>query len=314
MFYLQSTVNWLDEVVNTINARHLDPVKSVFMISFFSSMDNEFVDYFKSSKERISSVSGRNFHIFTPLIYENGLVPDGDWRLIKNGFIKNGVIIKSLPTFVFFKLEKVSNDLAPKFFAGFEVTSFEGFNNKLKRVIECCISEKDTQWLTKNLVEIFLSQNLIVPNNVSNDLLNDISTKLNIPKIFISHSSEDKPFVKKLIESLSTAKINCWLDENEIKVGDDLSKVITSNLRDSDFLLLTISKNSAKSKWVHYELSQFIGFNDGKRILPILIDSSISDFPEPLKNDLIRLKYLDFSRNDRWESNIQELLGIIKYN
>lgn len=312
MFYLDSTIHWLDEVVNIINIHQLDPVKSVFMISFFNSMDNDFVNYFKLSKERISSVSGRNFHIFTPLIYENGLIPDGQWREIKKGFSKDGIVIKSLPTFVFFNLEKISNDLIPRFFAVFEVSSFDGFNDKLKRVIECCVANNNKHQLTKSLTQIFLSPNLIIANKVSEDLVNNISTKLNIPKIFVSHSSLDKPFVKKLIKSLSTEKINCWLDENEINVGDDLSKIITNNLRDSDFLLLTISKNSANSKWVHYELSQFIGFKDGKRILPILIDSSISDFPEPLKNDLIRLKYIDFSKVDLWDNNVKELIKAIK--
>ncbi len=38
--------------------------------------------------------------------------------------------------------------------------------------------------------------------------------------IFISHSSKDKPNVRRLVNDLQRRGISVWFDENEIKVGE----------------------------------------------------------------------------------------------
>ena len=87
MFHIQQpTEQWIDEVVNVINENQLKPEESKFMMAFFSSMDSEFVEYFQNNKTQISSFSGHNFHIFTPLIYEDRVIPDEEWRKMRNEF------------------------------------------------------------------------------------------------------------------------------------------------------------------------------------------------------------------------------------
>lgn len=305
MWHILPTEQWIEGVVKFINNNQLKPENSKFMMAFFSSMDTEFVEYFQKNKAQISSFSGTNFHIFTPLIYADQVIPDEHWRYMRSEFNSLGIPIRNEPTFVFFNLDKYRHDrYEPTFFAGFECNSFQDFPRKLKHVIDKCIEVKDTRQLAGNLAEIFLSRNIIPFDDVNYQLKETISKNLPQATIFISHSSLDKPFVKRLeAELIKDNSLKFWIDENEILAGDDIQKSISKTLSKSDYLLLVISDNSTKSSWVNFEVSQFIGFSSGDNIIPIII-SKAQKFPEPIDNILRRLKYLDFSKDKDWDKNI----------
>jgi len=325
MWYIHPTEKWIEEVVRLMNERQLKPDNSMFMIAFFSSMDNDFVDYFKNNKNRISSFSGRNFHIFAPLIYEGNTIPDDDWRHMRNEFKSLGIPIKTDPTFIFFRLEGggipdsngtwATFSYYPEFFAGFTCSSFNNFPNKLKNAIDTCIETNSTHLLAEKLSEIFASENIIWHDRVNYQFKETITRKLPKSTLFISHSSLDKPFVRKLVEELlKEGSIKLWIDEKEILAADDIQKTITNALHSrSDFFLLVISENSTKSSWVQFEVSQFMAFAEGRNIIPIVISKGHS-FPEPINNLITRLKYLDFTDETKWQTNIQELKQAITRN
>jgi len=103
VFYIHPTEKWIDEVVRLMNEKHLRPDSSRFMIAFFSSLDTQYLNYFKRNRAVISSFSGKNFHIFTPVIYEGNTIPDDDWRHMRDEFKGMGIPIESDPTFLFFR-------------------------------------------------------------------------------------------------------------------------------------------------------------------------------------------------------------------
>jgi hypothetical protein len=308
MWHILPTEQWIDGVVNFINENQLKPENSKFMMAFFSSMDIDFVDYFQKNKNQISSFSGCNFHIFTPLIYEDKVIPDQHWRYMRNEFNTLGIPVSTEPTFVFFNLNKSKNErYEPTFFAGFECSTFNDFPRKLKNAIDKSIEVRNTRLLADKLSEIFLSKNIIPFDKVNNQLKETISRNIPKSKIFISHSSVDKPFVKKLEAELSKDNtLKFWIDENEILAGNDIQKSISESLSESDYLFLVISENSTKSSWVNFEVSQFMGFANNEKIIPIVISNG-QKFSEPIDNLIRRLKYLDFSDESNWEKNINAI-------
>ncbi|WKZ55601.1 MAG: CHAT domain-containing protein [Anaerolineales bacterium] len=169
MWHIHPTENWIGDVVGFLNEHQLSIKDSKFMIAFFSSMDNEFVDYFRHNKNQISSFSGKSFHIFTPLIYEGNVIPDEDWRYMRREFRDFvGIPINTDPTFVFFSLDNLGhNKYEPKFFAGFTCSSFSNFPNKMKNVIDSCIEMDDPHPLARKLSEIFLSENIIPRDRIN---------------------------------------------------------------------------------------------------------------------------------------------------
>lgn len=315
MWHIHPTEKWIEEVIKVMNERQLKPESSKFIISFFSSMDNDFVDYFKNNKNQISSFSGRNVHIFTPLIYENNVIPDEHWRYMRNEFTSMGIPIKTDPTFVFFNLDnRYSEEYEPSFFAGFTCSSFNNFPSKIKNAIELCTEYNETRILTQKLSEIFLTENIISFDNVDRQFKQTITRKIPQSTLFISHSSLDKPFVKELVNELTQDdSINFWIDEKDILPGDDIQKSITRGLHRSDYLFIIISENATKSNWVNFEVSQFIGIAGEKNIIPIVISKG-HNFPEPIDNLIRRLKYLDFTDKSKWDQNIIELKRAIKKN
>jgi hypothetical protein len=73
-------------------------------------------------------------------------------------------------------------------------------------------------------------------------------------KAFISHSSLDKPFVHRLAEDLRSNWIDVWLDEWELRLGDDFTGTIESSLAGSSHLIIVLSERALRSAWVRREL------------------------------------------------------------
>ena len=196
MWHIHPTEQWIDQVITFMSEKQLSFEDSKFMIAFFSSMDNEFVDYFKSNQNRISSFSGRSFHIFTPLIYEGNTIPDDHWRYMRNEFKTLGIPVGIEPTFVFFSLDD-DYHFEPSFFAGFTCSSFDRFPSKIKNVIETCIETDDMCLLTKQLSEIFLSENILTHDGVDRQLKKTISQAITKSKSSHPIRKHKDPFVSK---------------------------------------------------------------------------------------------------------------------
>jgi hypothetical protein len=109
--------------------------------------------------------------------------------------------------------------------------------------------------------------------------------------VFLSHSSKDKAFVRKLLNDLQQEGVPVWIDEVELRAGDSLS-AIWSGIRDSGCLLVVLSTAARESGWVEKEI-ELAKSMDGVRIVPVLLEDinggwggelaekSIADFRNP---------------------------------
>lgn len=74
-------------------------------------------------------------------------------------------------------------------------------------------------------------------------------------KVFISHSSKDKPFARQLNQDLQSNNIETFFDEKDILLGDNLEQIISYSIKqDCSHLIWILSKNSIKSDWVKKEV------------------------------------------------------------
>ncbi|WP_370884514.1 toll/interleukin-1 receptor domain-containing protein [Enterobacter cloacae complex sp. 2015409] len=131
--------------------------------------------------------------------------------------------------------------------------------------------------------------------------------KPNGAKIFISHSSLDKPFAKMLCMDLEANGYAPWLDEWDIKVGGIIPERISDGLEEADFVIVILSENTVSSKWVEREW-QTKYWNEIQHncihVLPLLLKDC--KIPELLKTK----KYADF-RND-FNSGLRDLLAVLE--
>lgn len=115
-------------------------------------------------------------------------------------------------------------------------------------------------------------------------------------KLFISHSSRDKEFVRQLAADLRELGHHVWLDEWEIRVGDCILTKIEEGLSGADFVILVLTEHAVSSGWVEKEWKTKYWEEiqtKSKKILPILLEDCV--IPSILQTK----KYADFRQNQR---------------
>ncbi|RCW51598.1 toll/interleukin-1 receptor domain-containing protein [Halanaerobium sp. ST460_2HS_T2] len=122
--------------------------------------------------------------------------------------------------------------------------------------------------------------------------------------LFLSHSSKDKFFVRKLAERLKQNRIEVWIDEAEINIGDSLIKKIGSAIDETDYFGVVLSHNSVNSEWVQKELQLAINreLEEKQVVLPMLLEPV--EIPHFLKGKL----YADFTTPEKFEKSFPKLL------
>lgn len=134
-----------------------------------------------------------------------------------------------------------------------------------------------------------------------------------MPTVFVSHSSVDKPFARKLVADLEAAGLRVWFDENDIRPGDSIPAKVSSGLKGSDYTLLVISKSFLDSKWAPWEANAAIvaAINDNKSsLIPLLIEDVWGDV-SPLLRDK---HYIDFRGHNnllQYRGEMRKLLGAL---
>ena len=134
-------------------------------------------------------------------------------------------------------------------------------------------------------------------------------------KVFLCHSSLDKPFCRKLTDDLIFEGIGVWIDEAEIKVGDSLFGRIEAAIDETDHLVAVLSNNSITSSWCKEELRQAMAGQLAKgnvNVLPLLLEQC--QLPGFLREKL----YADFrgweSDEAVYSSGFEALVGGIRAN
>jgi hypothetical protein len=92
----------------------------------------------------------------------------------------------------------------------------------------------------------------------------------NLVKVFISHSSADKPFVRLLKNDLNLNDIETFFDEDSLDLGDSLLGKLQEALDDSSHFLIVLSKNAVNSEWVLYELDAAMKLYDSKMLAKVI--------------------------------------------
>jgi TIR domain-containing protein/pentapeptide repeat protein len=71
---------------------------------------------------------------------------------------------------------------------------------------------------------------------------------------FISYSSKDQDFAERLYADLRAKGVRCWLDKEDLKIGEKFRPRIDEAIRRHDKLLLVLSQHSVRSVWVEKEV------------------------------------------------------------
>ncbi len=171
MFYIGNVSNWFNEIIQNIQLKQLSVKDSNFMLVLFSSFDFEIVDFFKRYKSQISSYSGKNFHIFTPIVYQENTIPDEEWRRLRDEFNEMGIRISNRPSVILFNIKEENNNrkFTPNIYGAYNLNYSENFNYLIQDIIDLCIRKNGSDiQLSFELEKLFMSPNIVREYSIKN--------------------------------------------------------------------------------------------------------------------------------------------------
>lgn len=132
---------------------------------------------------------------------------------------------------------------------------------------------------------------------------------------FLSYSAKDQIFVERLNSDLQEAGVRCWLDSQEVRIGDSIVDTIDRGIQDQDRVLLVLSSASVSSSWVKHEVAKAFEIEVKRKqsiLFPLRLDDSVFKSSEPLFSRLLSTKHIadfeDWNHDDKYRRAFSRLL------
>lgn len=136
---------------------------------------------------------------------------------------------------------------------------------------------------------------------------------------FISHSSRDQQFARRLHADLQSIGVRCWFAPEDLKIGDRFRDRIDESIRLHDKLLLILSENSVSSPWVSDEVESAMEREHRERrtvLFPIKIDEAVMESTQAWAASIRRTRHIgDFTGwkdHDSYKKAFDRLLRALK--
>jgi len=127
------------------------------------------------------------------------------------------------------------------------------------------------------------------------------------PRIFISHSSKDNTFGKRVVQDLREAIGNddaVWYDtQGGLNGGDIWWGEIIQELEQRNIFILIISPDAMESEWIRREFN--IALTSKKQVIPLLYRKS------EMWIDLKIIQAIDFLSPITYKSSFEQLIKVI---
>ncbi|HVR08509.1 MAG TPA: TIR domain-containing protein, partial [Thermoanaerobaculia bacterium] len=122
--------------------------------------------------------------------------------------------------------------------------------------------------------------------------------------VFISHSSVDAEWARRLKNALAERGLRAWLDRDEIRPGDLFIKDLEGGLSESAAALILVSPESMQSRWVEEEYVRALaqGRHREFRVIPCLLRSA------ELPGFLEGRQHVDFRDDSKFTEALESLL------
>lgn len=133
---------------------------------------------------------------------------------------------------------------------------------------------------------------------------------------FVSHSSGDEFFARKLYGDLQRIGVDCWFAPEDMRPGDRIRDTITNYIYGKEKLILILSENSIASHWVETEVEAAFAKEreaNTTMLIPIRVDASIFSARKAWATEILRTRHIqDFSNWRDMEAYNHGLVRLFK--
>src|SRR5438477_12445656 len=103
-------------------------------------------------------------------------------------------------------------------------------------------------------------------------------------QVFVSHATADKWLATTLCEKIETIGATTFRDDRDIHGGDDIPEEIRRQIKQSKEVLVLLTPESVRRKWVTLEVGAAWGWSKRLRIVLVLNHVSVDPIPDMIKN------------------------------
>ncbi len=162
----------------------------------------------------------------------------------------------------------------------------------------------DTIYMSKGKIPHKFLREAGVPENFI-EYMNSLTGKaFDYYSCFISYSTKDEDFARRLYADLQTECVRCWFAPEDLKIGQKIRPGIDEAIIRYDKLLLVLSESSVKSTWVEKEVETAFEKErkENKTVLfPVRLDEAIFNTDVAWAADIRRTRNIgDFTN---WQNH-----------
>jgi len=112
--------------------------------------------------------------------------------------------------------------------------------------------------------------------------------------VFISYSSQDRPWAERLHKSLVGRGLKPFFDQDSLRDGQGWEAQLNAGLREADHMVCLWSANAYASEWVQNELGAFraaiVGNKSDSKLLIVRLDDRRNPFSSTQQIDIAEIK------------------------
>ncbi len=132
-------------------------------------------------------------------------------------------------------------------------------------------------------------------------------------KVFLSYAHNDGFLAKKIASALENEGLSVWNAEREILPGDNFAEKISEALKASDAMVVLLTPESLKSKWIQWEIEYALGNKSyNRRVIPVLVGSEENLSLESIPWILRKLQMIRLSKPEQTEEEINQITEALK--
>ncbi len=113
---------------------------------------------------------------------------------------------------------------------------------------------------------------------------------------FISYSSQDDDFARRLHADLQQNKVRCWFAPEDLKIGEKFRTRIAESIRVYDKLMVILTEHSLASPWVEEEVEAALEKERKQRgklvLFPIRLDDAVMNTDQAWAASLRRTRHI----------------------
>jgi uncharacterized protein YjbI with pentapeptide repeats len=158
-----------------------------------------------------------------------------------------------------------------------------------------------------------------LPDNVIEYLPSLVGQAIQYYSCFISYSSMDDDFARRIHADLQGKGVRCWFAPHDLSIGAKIMDGIDEAVRSRDKLLLVLSEHAIRSDWVEDEVKT--AFEEERRrgqtvLFPIRLDDAVLDTKEAWAGKLRMDRHIgDFRTwkdHDSYQESLKRVLRDLK--